>query len=217
VNSTEGIPVRKLLFSFFVFAAGLIVFFPSSVSVAQSQNSQVAQSQDSYLENENLPVTMPQDFKIGYKSSHDSMYMQEWVRKNETVDNWSELITIEIVYGKHFDTGLFLKMIGGRWLTDCPGSKPNNIYTGQANGYKVSMFILNCPLNPKTMKPENTTFRAIQGNDSFYLVQWATKFDITPEQRENITKFFSTVNVCDTRTSEHPCPDLKAQGFKKIE
>jgi hypothetical protein len=126
------------------------------------------------------------------------------------------MITIQIFYGKHFDTGQFLKMIGGQWLTACPGSKPNTINTGQANGYKVSMLILNCPLNPKTNKPENTIFRAIQGNDSFYVVQWATKFDISPQQRENTTKFFSTVNVCDSRAAEHPCPDLKAQGFKKM-
>jgi hypothetical protein len=209
--------MRKLLFSFFIFAAGLIGFSTCSVSVAQSQDSQVAQSQNSYLENENLLVTMPQSFKMGFQSSQGAMKMQEWVRLNETVDNWSELITVQIIYGKNYDPSQFLRAIGERWLTACPGSKPYSIYSGQTNGYKVSMTFLSCPLNSKSGKPEYTQFRAIQGKDSFYTVQWATGFVPSKEQAGSVAKFLDTVNVCDTRTAEHPCPDLKAQGFTKIE
>jgi hypothetical protein len=208
--------MRNILLSSF-FAAGLTSLLLSSVSVAQSQNAQGSQSQNSGLMNENMPVTMPQGFKIGFQKKNDGMYMQEWVRQNETVDNWSELITVQIFYGKNYDPAQFLRAIGERWITACPESKPNSTYSGLANGYKVSMTFLFCPLNSKSGKPEFTQIRAIQGKDSFYLVQWASAFVPSPEQKGAVVIFLDTVNVCDSRSTEHPCPDLKAQGFKKVE
>jgi hypothetical protein len=177
-------------------------------SDARSQNS-------SQLENENLIVALPQGFIVATQSAHDGMEMQEWVRQNEKIDTWSELITVQILHGKHYEPAQFLRAIGGNWLTACPGSKPNTINNGKANGYKVSMLFLQCSLNPVSAKPETTLFRAIEGNDSFYIVQWAIRFDATQEKIASMARFLGTVNVCDARTNEHPCPGIKAQGLKQ--
>jgi len=77
------------------------------------------------------------------------------------------------------------------------------------------MLLLRCPLNPASGKPEVTLFRAIKGTDSFYLVQRATRYEPTAEQIGQTAKYLASVNVCDTRAAEHPCPDMKAQGFTK--
>jgi hypothetical protein len=164
------------------------------------------------LQNENLVEKMPSGFKIGYQKSHDGINMQEWVPDGENVENWSELVTTQIFLGrKNLDTAQFLNAIGQQWLKACPGSTPNAIHTGNANGYPVSMLLLQCPLNPQTGKPETTLFRAIKGNDSFYVVQRAARSTPTKDQIAKMAQFLGSVNVCDARTPEHPCPDLKSR------
>jgi hypothetical protein len=187
---------------------GLMVLLTCLNSDAYSQSR-------NQLEDENLIVALPHGFMVGANSSHDGMETQEWVRLSEKIDNWSELITVQIFYGKHYEPAQFIRDIGGHWLTACPGSKPNTINNGEANGYKVSMVLLQCSLNPVSNKPETTLFRAIKGNDSFYIVQWAIRFDASQEKIANMAKFLGTVNVCDTRTNGHPCPETKAQQLKQ--
>jgi hypothetical protein len=164
------------------------------------------------IKNENLLQAMPSGFKIGYQSSHDGINMQEWVPDGETVENWSEMVTTQIFLGrKNLDPAQFLNGIGMQWLKACAGSAPNAIHTGNANGYTVSMLMLQCPLNPQSGKPETTLFRAIKGNDSFYIVQRSVRAVPSREQMSQMAQYLGTVNVCDTRMPEHPCPDLKPQ------
>jgi hypothetical protein len=168
------------------------------------------------LNGENLVQTVPPGFKLGFNNSQDGMKMQEWIPEGETVENWSKMVTTQIFMGKgDWETGKFLNQIGQKWLSACKGSSPNTIKTGQANGYTVSMLLLYCPLNPKTGKPEATMLRAIKGGDSFYLVQKALRYRPTEDQIAQMAHYPGTVNVCDTRSIGHPCPDLKAQGFQK--
>ena len=63
-----------------------------------------------------------------------------------------------------------------------------------------------CPLNQATGKPEITWFKAIQGNDSFYVVQKAFKFMPTNEQVVAWTQYLKSVQVCDTRIKGRECP-----------
>jgi hypothetical protein len=167
------------------------------------------------VKDETLLVHMPDGFKVGYQSSHDGMTMQEWVPEKETVENWSEMVTVQVFLGrKTLDTAPFLNRIGQQWLATCAGSTPDTIHTGQANGYIVSMLLLHCPLNPQSGKPETTLFRAIKGNDSFYVVQRAARYEPSKDQISTMAHYLSAVNVCDARTREHPCPDLKPPGSR---
>ena len=60
-----------------------------------------------------------------------------------------------------------------------------------------------------TGRPETTMFRAIKGNDSFYVVQRAVRSVATPDQVEKMKKYLGAVSVCEAGSPRHPCPDLK--------
>jgi hypothetical protein len=47
--------------------------------------------------------------------------------------------------------------------------------------------------------------KAIQGRDSFYLVQKAYKFEPSAEQKKQWDDYLDSVSVCDTRRPERPC------------
>jgi hypothetical protein len=162
------------------------------------------------LKGENLLVNMPTGFKVGYQDSRNGVKLVEWIPVNETVQNWSEMVTVQIFFKRSdLDPTLFLRKIEEQWLAACKGSTPVPTVTGKANGYDVSMVLLRCPLLPSTGKPETTMFRAIRGSDSFYLVQRAVRSVASPEQLERIKQYLGSATVCDAGASAHPCPALQ--------
>jgi hypothetical protein len=173
---------------------------------------QPAQAQ---LKDENLLAPLPAGFKVGYHESKGGMVIQEFVPANETVENWSEMVTAQIFLGQHdFDGVRVLGIIEQEWVKACPASKPNAISTARVNGYAAWNLFLQCPLLASTGKPETTFFRAVKGNDSFYIVQRAARSMPGQAQLNAMSQYLDTTTVCDTRKPEHPCPDLKGQGFK---
>ena len=53
---------------------------------------------------------------------------------------------------------------------------------------------------------ESMSFKAIQGNDSFYVVQKAFKFSPSREQVVTWTRYLRKIAVCDSRLPERRCP-----------
>ena len=51
------------------------------------------------LENENLLVAMPPGYKVGYTKHTAKGVITEMVPAAETVENWTEMVTVQIFYG----------------------------------------------------------------------------------------------------------------------
>jgi len=51
------------------------------------------------LQNENLLVTMPQGFKIGFQDKKGNVQISEMVPSSETVSDWTEMVTVQIFFG----------------------------------------------------------------------------------------------------------------------
>jgi hypothetical protein len=167
------------------------------------------------LKDENLLAPLPAGFKVGYQASNNGLVMQEFIPAGETVEDWSEMVTAQIFLGRRDLDGVrALGLISQGWINACPASKPNRIGNASVNGYAAWNLFLQCPLLASTGKPETTFFRAVKGNDSFYIVQRAARAMPGQAQLVKMTQYLDTTTVCDTRTSDHPCPDLKGQGFR---
>ena len=91
------------------------------------------------------------------------------------------------------------------WADACAGSEFSNVKDGVENGYATLTWLQKCPRNAQTGKPEMTWMKALQGRDSFYLVQKAYKFEPSAEQRKEWGGFLDSVRVCDTRLPDRPC------------
>jgi hypothetical protein len=159
------------------------------------------------LENENLLVGVPEGFKLAFKDRTGKRLMSKMIPEDETLDDWSEMLTTQIFFG-----GLpaspeeFYAQMRGGWLQACPGGNGKLVRSGMENGYKFAFGFLTCPLNPKTEKPEAAWIKFIQGRDSFYVVQRATTEDVTDETIVEFSQFLSEVKVCDSRLPDRPCP-----------
>ncbi len=170
------------------------------------------------LRDENLIQLLPQGFKPGWSTSQNGMDMTEFVTAPETVDSWTRLITTQIFHGRGgTPSSAFIQDWGGRMIDACPGLTHSQLTTGHRNGYMVSFIQMNCPNNPQTGKPEIVFMEAFQGKDALYSVQYAFRYQPSPAEIGSVLSFLKSQTVCDTRGTEHPCPNLAAQGLRKIQ
>ena len=161
------------------------------------------------LKDENLLQTLPQGYKIDFQTRKGNMQMTEMVPQNESVNNWSEMITTQVFFGlKNITPEEFQARLQKTWADSCKGADFAPVTQGVENGYSFAIWIQTCPLNQVTGKPENTWFKAIKGNDSFYVVQKAFKFAPANEQVIGWMKYFKSVQVCDSRLADRACPKV---------
>lgn len=51
------------------------------------------------LQNENLMVTMPEGYKLGFQEKKDNQLINEMVPAGENVKDWTEMLTVQIFFG----------------------------------------------------------------------------------------------------------------------
>jgi hypothetical protein len=155
---------------------------------------------------ETLLVAIPPGYKVGYRVERGNMVMSEMVPGGETVNNWTEMVTVQIFHGLKTPPEKFRDTLQQHWIAACPGGSGAKVVNGTENGYPVLVWLLDCPKNPETGKPEITWFKAIAGNDGFYLVQKAFKLKPDKDQVDHWMAYLKSVAVCDTRVVTRACP-----------
>jgi len=159
------------------------------------------------LENENLLTTVPDGFKVDYSAKQDNFVITEMVSEGESVDDWSTMITVEIFLSeKNTTPKQYQDTLTERWFGACENSETYPVADGAENGYNFVLWQLYCPLNSATQKPELTYLKAIQGNDSFYLVQVAFRHEPSDEEVKQWIGYLKEIKVCDSRIAEQACP-----------
>ena len=164
------------------------------------------------LQAENLLFSPPAEFKVGYHSEQGQQTLTEFVPQAQTVEDWTEMVTVQIYHGMSVSSGGFLQNVGSRYVAACPGTTSKGIMTGKTNGYAVSMLVLSCPNNPGTGKPETTAFRVIKGSDAVYSVQHAWRSAVSDIDMAKFMRDLGTATVCDARSGDHPCPNSEPLG-----
>lgn len=159
------------------------------------------------FDGENLLVTMPQGYKVGFQQKNGAKQITEMVPAGETVEGWTEMVTVQVFGGlKGVTPDQFRDRMVQSWSGACANAVAGPPTRAVENGYAIAFWMMSCPLNKQTGKPETTWFKAIQGNDSFYVVQKAFKFDPSQGQIVQWTLYLKKVAVCDTRVKERACP-----------
>lgn len=161
------------------------------------------------FKNENLLHGMPPGYKIDFQDRKGNLVMTEMVLRTESVKNWTEMLTSQVFLGvKTATPESFQARIQQSFAEFCKGASSALVAQGQENGYPFAVWLQVCPLNPSTNKPEHIWFKAIKGNDSFYVVQRAFKYKPTNEQVTQAMAHLRDVKVCDSRLPDRPCPQV---------
>jgi hypothetical protein len=152
-------------------------------------------------------MNVPADFELGADLGRNGNTFKEFVKKGQSVQDWSDMITVEIYPGAAITPAQFLQVLGGKIVAACPGAvSKRNIINGTTNGYPVSMLDLWCPANPQTNKPESLFVRVIKGDGRLYSVQYAWRSVPSNAQLDAAVTFLRDVSVCDAQGKTHTCP-----------
>lgn len=158
------------------------------------------------LENENLLAELPNGFKIGYQAEQGNQTITEMVAESESVEDWTTMVTVQVYLGENNTTPQQAQeTMTNRWFGACENSETYPVADGAENGYNFVLWQLYCPLNPSTQKVEFTYMKAIQGNDSFYLVQVAFRYKPTDADITQWMNYLRDVQVCDSRIPDRAC------------
>lgn len=159
------------------------------------------------LENENLLAELPLGFKVAYQAEQGNQTITEMVAESETVDEWTTMVTVQVYLGQNSLTpAQAQETLTNDWFNACENSEVYPIADGQENGYDFALWQLYCPLNPATQLEEYTYMKAIAGNDSFYLVQVAFRYEPTEADVTQWMQYLKQVQVCDSRLAAQACP-----------
>jgi hypothetical protein len=157
------------------------------------------------LQDENILAGLPAGFKIDFQQRNKTMLISEMVPVKQSVKSWTEMVTVQVFYGLKVTPDQFKAGIEKELATACPRAESHPVAQGPENGYPSMVWLQNCPINKATGKPEITWFKAIQGNDSFYIVQVAFKARPSKQQITQWMGYLKDVTVCDTRLPDRAC------------
>ena len=159
------------------------------------------------LENENLLAELPEGFKVDYQAEQGNQTITEMVAEGESVEAWTTMVTVQVYLSETNITPQQAQdTLTNDWFNACENSESYPVADGAENGYDFILWQLYCPLNSSTQKPELTYLKAIQGNDSFYLVQVAFRYEPSDEDITQWIQYLKQVQVCDSRIPERACP-----------
>ncbi len=163
------------------------------------------------LVDENLITKVPAGYKLGFQQATDQMKMMEFIPEGESVEDWSEMITIQMFDPANRNEE-FYERLDSLVKEACEDGSTHVTATREENGYPVKVFQMYCPENLKTGMGEVTFLKTIEGKDKFYVVQkaWRTEKysdDDTLTEEDYVTwiQYLKAVYVCDSRVESRKC------------
>jgi hypothetical protein len=163
------------------------------------------------LDGETLLASLDADYYLAWSKKTAAMSMKEYVPQGETVEDWTEMFTIQIMYKwSSLSPTKYLALAEEDWNDKCIGADSNAkahvTSKSPENGYPTIVFLLHCLSDPRRHWEKYTVFKAIQGQSSFYIVQKAFKSFPSEERIQHWMLKLREVTLCDPGSKSHPCP-----------
>ena len=185
------------------------------VLIVLSAFSARAQTQTPKLSpGENILVPTISGWKLDWGKKTSRFQTTEFVPKSESVKNWTQLLTVQIIYGQNrLNPATFSSNMAARFQKGCTEVEANTTPISVHNGYPTAELTLVCARELKSGKGSVTMMRSFAGRDSFYIVQRAWRGAPFPLERSPLSQdttddwraFLNSVRECDTRRESNPC------------
>jgi hypothetical protein len=157
---------------------------------------------------ERLILPIPQPFKpAGEIKGVNGAGGQIYRPPGQTDDNWMVQIVVESGPARPgVEPTQLLRALDAVTAKNCKDHAPMTILPGRVNGYATATTYYKCPLDTASGKPESSVIHVIAGTDKNYMIFQVARALLTKDQIRQMIAYLGTVKLCDTRSSEHPCP-----------
>jgi hypothetical protein len=158
------------------------------------------------LEDVNVLLKIPNGYKVGFEDTSDMGSILELVPEGETIAQWSEMLTVQILRNKKGLTlSEYREGIEKLWALICPGSSSETVEQGFEKLHPTLIWSQACPFNRKTGKPEMTWFKVLIRNGNFVVVQKAYKFKPSIQEIAHWNAFLRETEICDPGSTTQVC------------
>jgi len=138
--------------------------------------------------------------------------IMEFVPQEQSVDNWTEMVTLSTISGSETTLSVLMGRFLGRGARDgsqeCEDHAGGLLDTGIQNGYAFATWWTSCSRTSVTGRPEYAWYKAIRGNDNVYLVTWASTHKPSPASLEDRFRVMNAIIACDSRITDRKCGPL---------
>jgi hypothetical protein len=167
---------------------------------------------------ENLLTPLPTGWRVAHSQTQNNVMIQEMIPAHDTVDDWSEMITVFIYRGvttaplaASFD---HVEQLYTRGCQTPPViGKRQEI---SERGYPTGVQFIACERLKTRALAEGMVYKTIKGRDSTYQVQRAWRLTAAQagdgttlkDRVDAANAYLRTAYVCDTRDPQRPCPQI---------
>jgi len=156
---------------------------------------------------------LPPGWQLGYQETTEIGHHLEWVPNGQPAKDWRDMIAYQL-FPKLIDLppDQFLAKMADHYADSCEQVLATDIEGAPANGYQGALRVLACTKNKVTGLGEVTLFRAVMGEEAFYVVQRAWRMEpfsaetipVTGEQLDAGRKLVEYGVAC--HSAGKPCP-----------
>lgn len=145
---------------------------------------------------EKLNFFVPKGWRVAHQVQEQDRAILEIIPEKETVENWTRMITVQ-TFGspEKYQPESFIKGMGELAKKFCAGVVLFPVRNDQQNGFSFSQKILLCTKNRATNNDEEMHIKAIKGEESFYVVQVASRTDMPREEMQYWALYLRDVAV----------------------
>ena len=158
---------------------------------------------------------LPKGWNLGFQESNEIGHHLEWVPRGQPVKDWRDMIAFQL-FPKLIDVrpDQFLTKMADHYAQSCDQVLATDIEGTPANGYPGALRVLACTKNKVTGMGEVTLFRAVMGQEAFYVAQRAWRMQpfspeaipVTGDQLDAGRKLIEYGIACRSNASASPCP-----------
>ena len=158
---------------------------------------------------------LPKGWGVGFQESNEIGHHVEWVPRGQPAKDWRDMIAYQL-FPKLIDLSpdQFLAKLADHYAQSCEQVLATDIEGMPANGYPGALRVLACTRNKLTGMGEVTLFRAVMGEEAFYVAQRAWRMDpfspeeipVTGQQLDGGRKVIEYGLACRQNTTTRPCP-----------
>ena len=132
---------------------------------------------------EQLSFKIPKGFKIAFKNQNNNQSIIEFIRRNDSLKNWTRMVTIQTFqYTKDYQPEPFIFGMSQLAKKHCGKTHVVPVRTGKQNGYNFSQKVIVCEPNNFTKKSETMNIKAIKGKNKFYVAQVSNRVDMDKDE-----------------------------------
>jgi hypothetical protein len=129
-----------------------------------------------------VTFALPTGFRPIFENTNGLQYLRESVLEGETVNKWSQMITVTGAKGMAQDPNvtpqMFAGRLGGGFRRNCPDSfSAGALGAFKVSGYDAYTAVLSCGVARPTSEPysESMLLIVVKGENDYYTIQWAER------------------------------------------